>query len=269
MYQRFAVITGMPRSGTSWIGQIVDSAPEVRYRMSPMFSYSFKNAIREGATREQWLELLAASYDSRDEFINQTHRRSAGEYPTFEDKLDAPPLLVFKFNRFHNILEEMMQLLSEARVVSIVRHPCGAIHSWLTAPREFPPDADPLEHWRSGAVKKTGFGDYFGFEDWKWTTRLHLRLASEYPERFRVMRYEHYVANARQDTRQLFEFLGLPVGPQTERFLVESQSTTVASEYAVYKPASVAQRWRDELQPGIREAIHAELRGSDLEEFLE
>jgi len=182
MYERLAAITGMARSGTSWIGQIVDSSPEVRYRMSPLFSYEFKNRIREGATRTDWEEVLRGAYVSENEFMNQTTRRNAGEYPTFATKQPNPSVLVIKYNRFQNLTEEMIELLPEMKVLAVVRHPCGAMHSWLTAPKEFPPDAEPLEHWRSGAAKKSDYGDFFGFDDWCWVTRLHLRLARERPD---------------------------------------------------------------------------------------
>jgi len=111
MYERLAAITGMPRSGTSWIGQIVDSSPDVRYRMSPLFSYEFKNQIRQGATRDDWLEVLRGAYVSADDFMNQTTRRKAGEYPTFARKQVNPELLVIKYNRFQNLTEEMLELL--------------------------------------------------------------------------------------------------------------------------------------------------------------
>ena len=268
MYERLAAITGMPRSGTSWIGQIVDSSPEVRYKMSPLFSYEFKNRIKEGATREDWEKVLRGAYLSENDFMNQTTRRKAGEYPTFVGKQPHPPLLVIKYNRFQNLTEEMLELLPEMKVLAVVRHPCGAMHSWLTAPKEFPPDADPLEHWRSGAAKKCGYGDFFGFDDWCWVTRLHVRLAAERPEQVRLVRYEAFVNDAEPETRALFDWLGLEYTEQTASFLRKSQTTSVAGDYSVFRSPGVKDRWRSELQPEIRDAILSELEGTDLARFL-
>ena len=36
---------GVPRSGTSWLGQIFDSCPDVIYKYQPLFSYAFKNRL--------------------------------------------------------------------------------------------------------------------------------------------------------------------------------------------------------------------------------
>jgi hypothetical protein len=267
MYQRLIVITGMPRSGTSWIGQIFDSCPSVRYRLSPLFSYEFKNYIREDSTRQDWEYVLRGAYRSTNEFMDQTYRRRAGEYPAFTLKDSDPEVLVVKFNRFQNLIERMLDLLPEVRMLAIARNPCGAIHSWLKAPKEFPPDADPMQHWRSGAVKKVGYGDYFGFDDWKWVTRLHVRLARTMPERFRLERYEDVVRDPARKIREIFGFFGLPFSEQTLEFIQLSQQRPVAGDYSVYKDPTVADRWRDELQGEIRETILSELKGTDLECF--
>jgi hypothetical protein len=37
-FERLVIIDGMPRSGTSWLAQIVESCPIVRYRLSPLFA---------------------------------------------------------------------------------------------------------------------------------------------------------------------------------------------------------------------------------------
>ena len=41
-FDRIISIHGVPRSGTSWLGQILDSSPKVRYKFQPLFSYAFK-----------------------------------------------------------------------------------------------------------------------------------------------------------------------------------------------------------------------------------
>ena len=43
-------LAGVARSGTSWLGQIFDSSPEVRYSFQPLFSYEFKNRVNENVT---------------------------------------------------------------------------------------------------------------------------------------------------------------------------------------------------------------------------
>ena len=140
--------------------------------------------------------------------------------------------------------------------------------TWLTTPAEFPAGAVPAVEWRTGACRKTGPEEFWGFEDWMRVTWTHLQLEARYPERFRVVSYERFVADARGETTRLFDFLGLRFGEQTREFLERSQQMQVEHSHAVFKHPAVAQRWRTELDPSIRDAILGGLRGSIFERFL-
>ena len=268
MLRRIIVIVGMPRSGTSWLGQIVDSSPEVRFRLSPLFSYAFKNAVDEHSSRDEYLRVFQGAYESDDLFMSQAERRRVGQYPVFEHKNDEPEFLAIKITRFHNLIARMLDLFDDLRMVGIVRHPCGAIHSWLTTAREFPPDADPMKEWRTGACRKTGPEEFWGFEDWKKVTALHMRLEEALPDRFRIVRYEDLVDHAARETRKLFDFLGLLYGEQTDRFLKASQRRHDEDSHAVFKDPSVKLRWRRELDRGIQREIIGEIEETNLRRFI-
>jgi hypothetical protein len=55
---------------------------------------------------------------------------------------------------------------------------------------------------------------------------------------------------------------------QTRRFLHRCHGEHIEDQYAVFKDPSVMNKWREELQPEIRETIIEEIRGTDLERFL-
>ena len=40
-------IFSVPRSGSSWLGQIFNSHEDVSFRMQPLFSYSHKSALNK------------------------------------------------------------------------------------------------------------------------------------------------------------------------------------------------------------------------------
>jgi hypothetical protein len=269
-FERLVIIDGMPRSGTSWLAQIVESCPIVRYRLSPLFAYSLKGRIDASSVRDDWLGLLEDAYNSNDAYMTRERERADGRYPVFLERLAKPPVLALKFDRFHDLMPKILQyfVADGIRIVFIVRHPCAAVHSWLTAPREFPPDADPLEHWRDGRIKKQSYGDFFGFEDWKRVTRMQLDLAAAYPNSTRMLRYESLVADPVGVTRDLFEFLALPFDTQTTAFLEASSATHHPDTYAVYKHPTLTDRWRNELHPAIKNAILSELDGTEFAPFV-
>jgi hypothetical protein len=262
------IVPGMPRSGTSWLGQILESHPDVAYRVSPLFSYVFKNRLEPFSSRADWEEVLRGSFETDNAFMLSASRRASGDYPEFRERSAAPTHLVLKFDRHQDLVRSGLTHFPAMKVVGIVRHPCGVINSWLRAPREFPPTADPLEHWRSGAIKKVWRGDFFGFDDWKWVARELHALRAEFPERVMVVRYEELVRDRERLTQAVFAFLGLSMHRQTSEFLDVSRASQGGSEYSVFKDPAVAYQWREQLQPEIREAILEDLAGTDLACYL-
>jgi len=269
MFSTPILLSGMPRSGTSWLGQIFDSHPAVRFKLSPLFSYDFKNQLSLASSSSDWSDLWQAAYERRSDFMNQSDRRQSGEYPTFSEKLADPPFFVIKDTRFHELTRSALIHLPDLYVIVIVRHPAGAIHSWLTSPGEFPATADPMKEWRSGSCRKTGFGEFWGFDDWKKVTLLQLELMKDFPDRVKLLRYEDLVKQPKRTTAKLFNFVGLNASPQTAEFLHRSQTTHIPTEYSVFKKPEVAQRWRAEFQPDILTKINREVMGTPLERFVE
>ena len=261
-------LNGMPRSGTSWLSQIFDSHPNVRFKLSPLFSYAFKDAVNGGSNRDEWLQFLQRVYFTEDDFMDQKHRRKNGEYPVFENKERHPSHLVIKDTRYHNLTKRILTLVPEIKFIHIIRHPCGAINSWIEAPREFPPKANPLREWRSGKCRKTGEEEFWGFEDWKYLTKLYLTLQDKYPDRVMIVRYEELVDEPLHLVGQMFQFANLALHRQTVNFVKDSQSRNVEGEYAVYKQKGVKDKWKQKLNKRIVAQIYADLDGSRLSEFL-
>lgn len=267
MYLSIVAIAGVPRSGTSWLGQIIDSSPIVAYRFQPIFSWAFKNAVGFDSTREDYESFFQNIYKCDDDFLCQTKRKLAGYYPLFV-KSDEAKVLAIKNVRYHYLLANLLHNFDDLKVIAIVRHPCGVINSWLTTPKEFPDDADPLVEWRHAPCRNTGPEEYWGFEKWKQATELFLRLENSYPNRVSVVNYESLVGAPSKISRKLFRFLKLDWTQQTEDFLTTSHGRHDDHSYSVFKDTSVRDRWRKELDPHIVEKILAEVRGTSFERFV-
>ena len=262
------LLMGMPRSGTSWLSQIFDSHPSVRFKLSPLFSYRFKNIVGKESTQKEWIDFLHKVYNTEDEFMDQAYRRRAGEYPIFENKDENPRFLAIKDTRYHNLARKMLQIIPDVKIIYIVRNPCGAIYSWLTAPKEFPKGADPWKEWRSGACRKTAPEEFWGFDDWKVVTSIYMKLQEEYSRQIRIIQYEDLVDDVERITKELFKFIGLKIKKQTYKFLIESQSFYHPNEYAVYKDPGVKHKWKKGLDKKIVEKIYKELKDTKFERFL-
>lgn len=265
-------VNGMPRSGTSWLGQIFNSHPDVRFRLSPLFSYAFKDFVNEYSLRVEWVEFLRKVYYFRtDPFMEQLDRKKAGDYPVFEKKHEHPSFLVIKETRYHNLTTCILKLLPEIKFVFIIRNPCAAIYSWLNAPKEFPLKDDPMKYWRNGHNRKTGPEEFWGFDDWIKLTKLYTSLQKAYPKHIFIQRYEDLVKDPFAATKAMFRFTGLGKVPnQTNEFLCRSQKIHLGNEYAVFKAKEeMLGKWKGKLHKEIQREIEESLRGTEMSRYLE
>ncbi|PHS74797.1 MAG: sulfotransferase family protein [Porticoccus sp.] len=265
---RTAWLSGMPRSGTTWLSQILASSPDVRLKSCPLFSYEFKNKLDKESSSEQWHQLFRDAYTTNSEFLDQEHLRKKGLIPEFGNKKEQPEQLVIKSNRFHNLVPYILENHEGIRFIYLVRHPCATIYSWLTDPNEFPKSADPKAHWRTGECRKTGPGEFWGFDDWIKVTKQALELSRIHPNRFRIFRYEDLVDNTNEVVTQIFNFLELSMTLSSESFICSSQSRHDEHKHSVFKNPLLINKWKESLDEDIISTCLRELEGTELEQFI-
>jgi hypothetical protein len=267
-FRYFVSIHGVPRSGTSWLGQIFNSSPSVAFRFQPLFSYAFKGRLNADSSNNDINEFLRDIYHTRDEFVLQTKNISGNKEVAFT-KDETLSHLVMKEVRYHHILENLLRNFPGIKLIGIVRNPCASLNSWLRAPKEFNPEWDVLGEWRSAPSKNQGKPEEFnGFEKWKELSGMFLRFSNEYPDNFRLVQYEHLNDDTVNVVKRLFEFAELPFTKATSDFIDKSTNTESNDAYSVFRKSQVTDSWRGQLNPVIAEAIVEELRGTPLMQFL-
>jgi hypothetical protein len=259
---------GVARSGTSWVGQVFNSAPEVCFRFQPLFAYEFKGRVSEDSDGAAYEQLFRDMLPASTPFLTQADKLASGEYPRFIKNV-PPQHLVFKENRYQSMIEPMLRRVPFLKAIGIIRHPCAVLNSWRKNPTEFPPGSDILAEWRFGNCKNKGNEDYFGYYKWKEVANLYLDLQQQYPTRFRVLRYEDAVADPTGVFADFFRFVGIPYGEQTRQFLARSRREHSDSYYSVFKDSSVVDKWRAELDPHIISEVAADVCGTRLEKFAQ
>ena len=125
-----------------------------------------------------------------------------------------------------------------------------------------------MTEWRTGICRKTGPEEFWGFEDWKKVTRLHMALEKSFPERFRIVQYEDLAQEPVRQTQAMFAFVDLEYTKQTEDFLIASQLIDDPDPYAVFKKPGTKDRWRAELAPEIQNEIIEDIQNTELARFL-
>lgn len=260
-------IAGVARSGTSWLGQIFNSAPEVNFKFQPLFAYEFKNRVNEDSSAMDFINLFNDMTNENSIFLNQQDKLSTKEYPTFVKEKNYSHL-VFKENRYQNIIEPMMRKNKSLKLIGIIRNPNACLNSWMKLPKEFPEGSDPLKEWRYGDCKNNGHEDFFGYYKWKEVSNLYLDLKDKWPDRVYIISYEELVRNPIDKTKEIFSFCNIKYTVQTKQFLEDCTTKHMDSPYAVFKNNSVANKWKKEFDPYITNEIKCDLAGTRLEQFL-
>tara|TARA_R110002124_G_scaffold280092_1_gene453170 strand:- start:9216 stop:10025 length:810 start_codon:yes stop_codon:yes gene_type:complete len=258
-------IFGVPRSGTSWLGQIFNSSTEVTYRYQPIFSYSFDGKLSKDSSNEEIRKFHSDLLKTDDPFVCQKQNISGNSTPGFK-KTDIK-FLAWKEVRYLEIIENLIQK-SDTKVIGIVRHPCGVIKSWMKAPKEFNSDWDILEEWRYAYKKNKNRHDYYGFEKWIETTRMFIEIRNKYPSQFEIVRYENLLQSTETIVTGLFEFCGIPLDEQTLNFINDSTSKSSDDPYDVYRKNKRANEWKDELPKEVIDLIMTNNRFIEIQDQL-
>lgn len=263
-------IHGVPRSGTSWLGEIFNSSPVVSYAYQPLFSYAYKDFLSGTSTRQEIDEFFFELLHSEDEFVQQKIKRISGDMPNFIKGVATH--IAYKEVRYANLLPSLLSESPDLMFCGIVRNPLSVINSWLSAPREFREDLGWVveEEWRYAPKKNMDRPEEFnGYEKWKEAVQLFLRLKAEYIDRVFIVNYSDLLRDPLKQTRAFFDFFGLEFTSQTKNFLQESLTTDSSDAYSVYRHNQTDRKWESELDPCISQEIIADLKGTPLERYLE
>jgi hypothetical protein len=301
------VLVGLPRSGTTWLAKIFDSHPDTFYSHEPDSALPFPglpllvpadSANRYRAGIESHLRamsrvrvlrvagklpLFPKSYATQLPLWLRTQSlvvlkaasRAFGEISvpaSLAGTPDRAPYWVWKSIESAGRLGVLARILPGARIVYIVRHPCGVAASLLRGEQttkfsDGPASEDfgffkllaETEQARSRGLTLERFQAMSPVERvaWRWAILNDKALDDlEGVPNCKLVRYEELCERPVEVSRDLFDFSGLSWNAQTERFIERSTSGEDASSYAVFKnPLLSAYKWREQLAPEIIESI--------------
>ncbi|MGM0743316.1 MAG: sulfotransferase domain-containing protein [Pseudomonadota bacterium] len=265
------VLHGTPRSGTTWLAEIFNSAPELKYCHQPLFSYAFKGFLSDRSNQAEVACFFQALLKTQDRYILQVEERSRGIVPDFFK--NTPTHLLYKEVRYHHILPNLLKRDSALKAVLLVRDPRAVVSSFLSAAKEFRRDLGWRieDEWRYARKKNQDRPEeFFGFEKWKESTNLFTTLRERYPDRVRLVKYVDLLRYTESTVQKLFTFCNLEFGNQTKGFLRGEIVGNSASDYTVFRERKmVDDKWRKSLPSSISDEIRADLESTPLAQFLE
>jgi len=244
----------VPRSGSSWLGEIINSSPEVIYKFQPNFAYTFEPALQENSTMDEIDNFFHKLYLCKDEFVNGQLSIS-GEKRNLNFLKHKESILFFKETHFLNVIENLLKF-SNTKVIGLVRSPFAVLNSWINIPKEFDPSWSVKNEWKYAELKNKGKNShFFGYHKWKQVCFLFLRLKKEYPDQFYLINYDDLLSNPISEVKQLFEFSKLEYSDQTNTFLKKSTSFQSIDAYSVFKQKKNDMEWKKTLPSFIEHEI--------------
>lgn len=261
-------IFGVPRSGTSWLGQIFNSHPDVCMRNQPLFSYEHKGRLNETSSEIDINCFFEEIYNSHDNFVLMTSDAQKN-YPIFI-KSKTQSHIVFKETRYLHIIKNILIQCPDVKIIGIIRNPMAVLASWFKAPREFYPEWSYLDEWRLAPSKNQNKPEeFFGFQKWKEIAENFLQFEKIYPFQFKLVRYESLNHNPYKTSEELFKFCGLSFNKQVDKFIKDSKSIHSADPYSVFRSQVDINKWKYILPNDIVNEVQKALNNSPLQSFLE
>lgn len=259
-------IFSVPRSGSSWLGQIFNSHPKVIYKFQPNFAYSFNWSLRENSTKQEIEEFFKELNITEDKFVNAEITISTKDGLKFNKK--HTDTLVFKETHYINILENLLKK-SDSKIIGLIRSPFAVINSWIKIPKEFDPEWNLAEEWKFAHLKNENKNyNFFGFEKWKEATTLFLKMESKYPERFKVLNYSNLLSSKEKEIKELFDFCDLDYHAQTKKFLNYSNTVDDKDSYSVLKKKFNDDNWKTDLPQFIISEIKRDKKFQELNKIF-
>ncbi len=261
-------IHGVPRSGTTWLGAILDSSPNVAYRYQPLFSYTHKSFLSETSTKKDIDIFFKKILNTDDNFVLQKDAVKNGIVPFF--KKTKITHIAYKEVRYHNILKNLLKKDKEIKVIGIIRNPKSVINSWYNAPKEFDKKHWSLsKEWKYAKSKNQNKKEeFYGYNKWKEVAEMFLYFKKKYPENFLLIKYHDLLYNTINETEKIYGFCNLKLTKQTLDFINKSKQKDFSDNaYSVYRKNQTDNKWQKNLPSHIAEKIDKDLYNTELNIF--
>lgn len=262
-------IHSAPRSGSSWLGQILNSSPKICFKFQPLFSYAFKDYLNEKSSQEDISAFFNNIAKSKDDFLLQRDKVINGEYPSFS-KDNKSTHIVYKEVRYHNIINNLLAKDKELKVIGLIRSPYAVIDSFLRSPKEFRKDLgwEEEEEWRYALKKNMNKSEeFFGYEKWKEVYLIFKELEREYKDRFLLVRYDDLIGDTVNQVKKIFKFCDIEINEQTYSFIKRSNVPGKETVYSVYRDKKQDISWVNTLDKVIQSMIEVDLQKNGIVEF--
>ncbi len=301
-------IIGMTRGGNTWLGKIFDAHPDVFFRHEPdsilktdAFPHFCSNEdvpLHLSAAKDYFervfrvrtskavgtFPVMPKSYYSSARFqlkralvVGAKGFEKIGVFSKFFRNVPIPDLADVEAKPVHHVVKSInalgrmnifRRLYPDTKIILLLRHPGGQIHSTIKAVEEDKMDGQPPDSEDWGIYEDLAGTDQARREQltlsrfksmdpverlaWRWSISNDKAIEDLGDSRqLRIVVYEDLCADPISVSRSLFEFAGISWRPEVERFATASSTASNANAYdrVIRDSLKTAHSWRQKLEP--------------------
>lgn len=266
--KRPVFITGAPRCGSSWVGEVLGNCTGMRYVYEP-FNHKWAPALHEHLAHFTYLTSAASPLVTKyatNAFQGRQNLKQLirAAYRGYLGAATHPASNVVVKDPTASLMSAWISTQFNAKILFVMRHPCGFASSldaldWQlsvnTLLRQKPLMNEHLEQYRS--VLRHARSD-------KWLTRgaiwaaIHLVYTKQMESQtnWLLYKYEDICENPAKHYVSMAETLGLEMSPKARR-KIQSLSTTNRADSGSTRRDSKAMRdiWQDRMSTGEIDAV--------------
>ena len=227
------MMTGSPRSGTTWLGNILSQIPNASILFEPIQMKHVPQSKRVGFSWRTYVPTTTGWQEGQRYMTQVMQGQVLNHWTTREMSIRqalSTRFLIIKFVRANRMLPWLCKNFPTSRAILIIRHPCAVIASQLRegswgnfvkpeAPK-FLADYPAFE----GLIDRVKTQEQYMAIN--WAIDNYVPLASTTPQPWQLLVYEKLVSDFDEEVVKIFDEWKMEVPPQVTSLFNKPSSVT-------------------------------------------
>lgn len=230
---RVLIITGSPRSGTTWLGELISNIPKSIMLFEPLninrnprakeFEFEWRTYINSNSDNPKAKEFFEDLFNCR--FVNSW---ITSEVPI--SRLFDIQHFIFKFVRANMLIDWLNNNFNINKPVFVIRHPCAVVSSQLSL-KQFTRVKSALmskNYYKDFQVNKDKLKKYKDSEEIlaaRWCQENYVPLINN-SSSVLIITYENLLINPDEEIKKIFSAWNIEIPTQIYNMITTSSSTT-------------------------------------------
>ena len=271
------VITGTPRSGTTWLAELISTIPNSSIIFEPLHLSRVREARIAGF---EWRTIFQPGEErvKEKEYLERVFHGSILNGWTIRDmkfiRMIGLKHWIVKFVRANLIIEWLIENFSIKKPILIIRHPCAVISSqlrygsWNNINGPLFANKRIVELFPQFKEYSRGLTTLEECLASRWCIENYIPLTLKKPYPFILVAYERLVLNSHEEIKRIFNELNMDVPDKIYKYIGKPSITTLEDSAIKYN-SDILSHWKTNLTVQQQDSIFKVLKRYNIEFYNE